>query len=72
MLRIGDFVQHKQTDLTGVVIGYGHQIIDDIYLPTLVVHLDRSSVFSRKGIMEDLSSEWLPVEAKMFVHAASS
>ena len=70
MLRIGDFVQHQQADLTGVVIGYGHQIIDDIYLPTLVVHLDRSKSFSRKGIMEDLSSKWLPVETKMHTHAA--
>lgn len=58
MLRIGDFVQHKQTDLTGVVIGYGHQIIDDVYLPTLVVQLDRSQNFSSKGIVEDLSSQW--------------
>lgn len=70
MLRIGDFVQHKQTDLTGVVIGYGHQIIDDIYLPTLVVHLDRSQSFNRKGMMEDLSSEWLQVGTRMHTHAA--
>jgi hypothetical protein len=71
MLRIGDFVQHKQTELTGVVIGYGHQIIDDIYLPTLVVHLDRSPSFSRKGVMEDLSSEWQPVKVReLQTHAA--
>ena len=71
MLRIGDFVQHKQTDLTGVVIGYGHQIINDIYLPTLVVHLDRSHSVSRKGVMEDLSSQWQPVKVREFQsHAA--
>ena len=71
MLRIGDFVQHKQADLTGIVIGYGHQIIDDIYLPTLVVHLDRNPNFRRKGIMEDLSSQWQPVKVREFQsHAA--
>lgn len=70
MLRIGDFVQHKQTNLSGVVIGYGHQIIDEVYLPTLVVHLDRNPAFSRKGIVEDLTSNWLPVEVKLPIHAA--
>jgi hypothetical protein len=71
MLRIGDFVQHKQTELTGVVIGYGHQIIDDIYLPTLVVHLDRNQKIGCKGIMEDLSSLWQPVKVReLQSHAA--
>lgn len=71
MLRIGDFVQHKHTELSGVVIGYGHQIINDVYLPTLVVHLDRNLNFARKGIIEDLSSEWQPAKVREFQpHAA--
>ncbi len=71
MLRIGDFVQHKQTEVSGVVIGYGHQIIDDIYLPTLVVHLDRSHSVNRKGVIEDLSSKWQPVKVReLQSHAA--
>jgi hypothetical protein len=71
MLRIGDFVQHKQTDLIGVVIGYGHQIIDDVYLPTLVVHLDRNQNFSSTGIVEDLSSQWQISKARKLQPSAA-
>ena len=37
MQNIGDFVIHRKTRRIGKVVGYGHQIVDAVYQPTLIV-----------------------------------
>ncbi len=64
MLRIGDFVKHQTTGESGIVMGYGHEILDGVYLPTLVVQLAAYKGRSWKSFVEDLSSEWLLAESE--------
>lgn len=60
MFNIGDRVLHK-SGISGTVIGYGHQIVDSVYLPTLMVKLTDANS-SQINIVEDLSSVWSLLE----------
>jgi hypothetical protein len=58
MLKIGDYAQHLKTGSIGRVIGYGHQILDSAYLPTLKVQLIRGKELIQGSFLEDLVSTW--------------
>jgi hypothetical protein len=60
MFNIGDRVQHKATGQIGTVIGYGHQIVNDFYLTTIIVRLLNPT--ETESIVEDLYTDWLPWE----------
>lgn len=62
MLQIGDFVSHQKGEHVGKVVGYGHQIIDGVYLPTLIVRLVEATALTQRGFIEDLSSAWMRTE----------
>ena len=62
MLNIGDYVLNKTTGTFGTVFGYGHQIIDDVYQPTLKVRVVKGTGIHEKSIVEDLSSKWTRLE----------
>jgi len=53
MISIGDFVQNQKTGRLGKVIGYGHQILNNVYETTLKVQLEDNC-----EIAEDLFSAW--------------
>lgn len=53
MISIGDFVQNQKTGRLGKVIGYGHQIFNNVYETTLKVKLE-----DNHEIAEDLFSAW--------------
>lgn len=59
MFQVGDFVQHQQTGCSGKVIGFGHEIVDSVYQPTLIVRVVRAAGQTQKGFVEDLSSVWM-------------
>jgi hypothetical protein len=54
MISIGDWVQNQRTGRLGKVIGYGHQMLNNVYETTLKVQLDGS----HSEIAEDLFSAW--------------
>jgi hypothetical protein len=60
MYIIGDYVQHQKTGNVGEVVGYGHQIVEDVYLTTIKVRLLKGK--DQKSIVEDVLSEWTPLE----------
>jgi hypothetical protein len=64
MLKVGDLVLHKRTRQSGKVVGYGHQIVGGVYLPTLTVRVLEETGINPGSFVEDLSSEWLPVESE--------
>jgi hypothetical protein len=56
MFNLSDRVQHKLTGDVGVVVGYGHRIVDHQYITTVKVRLTRAN--SIKLMVEDLFSKW--------------
>ena len=64
MQNIGDFVIHRKTRRIGKVVGYGHQIVDNVYQPTLIVRTIKGMGLSRKKIVEDLATAWQPSQLK--------
>ena len=64
LIAIDDFVQHRQAGYVGKVVGYGHQMIDGMYLPTLIVRLSEIAGTNHAGFVEDLSSAWVWVEGE--------
>ena len=64
MQNIGDFVIHRKTRRIGKVIGYGHQIVDAVYQPTLIVRNIKGMGLNRKKIVEDLTTAWLQAQLK--------
>lgn len=48
MQNIGDVVIHQKTRRIGKVVGYGHQIVDAVYQPTLIVRTIKGIGLSRK------------------------
>ena len=70
LIAVDDFVQHQQTGHIGKVVGYGHQMIDGVYLPTLIVKLSETTGTYQTGFVEDLSSAWMWLEAKQSLQAA--
>lgn len=59
MLGIGDYAFNQRTGYIGKVIGYGHQILNVVYMPTLKVLVAEASNSRKRGfIEEDLHSTW--------------
>lgn len=56
MFNLSDRVQHKTTGKSGVVIGYGHQMVNSFYLTTIKVRLSNATV--TEAIVEDLYNHW--------------
>lgn len=63
MLKVGDNVLHQKNGYAGKVIGYGHEIVNGVFMPTLKVRVSRTPGENQKGfIEEDVSSVWRRVE----------
>lgn len=59
MFPIGDYVVSQRTGHIGKVIGYGHQILNGIYMPTLKVLVPEGLNSKKSGLVEeDLHSTW--------------
>ncbi|MBW4564701.1 MAG: hypothetical protein KME32_26980 [Mojavia pulchra JT2-VF2] len=56
MVAIGDYVLNQKTGHLGKVIGYSHQIINNVYTTTLQV-LVAEAANSHK-VVEDVITEW--------------
>lgn len=61
MFQVEDYVLHQNTGKSGKVVGYGHQIVDGVYLPTLIVRIVDRNLNQQTGFFEDLSSKWTPL-----------
>ena len=61
MLNIGDYTQHQKTNLLGQVVGYGHEMIEGAYLPTLKVRVIQGAGKQQGDYFEDVSSAWVQV-----------
>lgn len=60
MFNIGDRVLNQKTGQLGKVIGYGHQILNNAYMPTLKVLMAEAADFSKLRLVEeDLYSVWM-------------
>ncbi|PSB64222.1 hypothetical protein DSM107010_50550 [Chroococcidiopsis cubana SAG 39.79] len=60
MFDVGEYVVHQNTGHTGRVIGYGHQILNGVYVTTLKVLVHDAEIIGRRGaIEEDLYSAWI-------------
>ncbi len=59
MFNIGDYVLNQKTGHLGKVIGYGHQIMNDVYTTTLkvLVH-DATNPQKKELVIEDVVSAW--------------
>jgi hypothetical protein len=63
MLIVNDYAFHQSTKVIGKVIGYGHRLVNDSYVPTLKVLIpDLSQPSKKHAIAEDLVSRWMPVK----------
>ena len=65
MFQVGDCVFHQKNGRSGKVVGYGHQILDSAYLPTLIVRLIGDTGLNQKGqkrFVEDLSLAWMRLD----------
>jgi hypothetical protein len=59
MYNIGEHVLNPQTGQMGKVIGYGHEIINNVYTLTLKVLVDETANSSKKvSVLEDKISAW--------------
>lgn len=58
MHKVGDRVLNQKNGLSGKVVGYGHQILDGVYLPTLIVRVFKGTGRLGQKFVEDLSSTW--------------
>lgn len=59
MFSIGEQVFNRKTGNIGKVIGYGHEVLDIGYTPTLKVLIARvKNSGSRGAVEEDLYSNW--------------
>ncbi|MBD1831356.1 hypothetical protein H6F74_19345 [Trichocoleus sp. FACHB-90] len=59
MFDIGTDVVNQKTGHIGKVIGYGHEMVNGVYSPTLKVLLSEALNPGKKGfIEEDLHSAW--------------
>jgi hypothetical protein len=63
MLIVNDYAFHLRTRIVGKVIGYGHKLVNNSYLPTLRVLVSESTRLGKKYlVMEDLVSKWMPIK----------
>jgi hypothetical protein len=59
MFSIGEQVLNRKTGRIGKVIGYGHEVLDSGYTPTLKVLVAGAKNSGRRGaVEEDLDSNW--------------
>lgn len=59
MVTLGDYVINRQTGHFGTVVGYGHEMINSVYTPTLKVRVVAEPKDNKKGfIKEDLFFNW--------------
>ncbi|BAY27023.1 hypothetical protein NIES2100_68440 [Calothrix sp. NIES-2100] len=59
MFNIGDYVLNQKTGHLGKVIGYGHQIMNNVYMTTLKVLVASATNSPKKElVVEDVISEW--------------
>lgn len=60
MFSIGEYVFHQKTGHIGKVIGYGHEILNDVYTTTLKVLVDCAEATERERVVEEDSySAWV-------------
>ncbi|KAF3891348.1 hypothetical protein DA73_0400037980 [Tolypothrix bouteillei VB521301] len=62
MLEIGDYARHQVTGLIGQVVGYGHEVVQGVYVTTLKVREIANESPDRSRFLEDVYSEWVRVE----------
>jgi hypothetical protein len=59
MFNIGDYVLNQKSGYLGKVIGYGHQLIDNVYTTTLqVLVAEKENSQKRELVIEDIISAW--------------
>ncbi|MBW4446320.1 MAG: hypothetical protein KME22_16435 [Hassallia sp. WJT32-NPBG1] len=59
MFNIGDYVLNQKSGCLGKVIGYGHQLIDNVYTTTLqVLVAENENSQKRELVIEDIISAW--------------
>lgn len=64
MFAIGDDVLNQKTGHTGKVVGYGHEMVDGVYLPTIKVLIAEDLNTGKKAFVEeDLHSTWIQRQA---------
>lgn len=60
MFNVGKYVVNQKTGHLGQVIGYGHQIINGVYMTTLKVLVNDAEISGKRGVIEeDLYSAWI-------------
>ncbi|NJM70957.1 MAG: hypothetical protein HC862_12415 [Scytonema sp. RU_4_4] len=65
MLTVGDCAIHQKTRESGVVIGYGHELVNNAYQTTLKVLVsNQNDSHQTTSIKEDLYSEWVKTDDK--------
>jgi hypothetical protein len=62
MFNIDEYVFNQETGKLGKVIGYGHQLINNVYTVTLKVLIDEGATNSQNkvSVVEDVISAWSP------------
>ena len=59
MFNVGEFVQNQKTGHLGKVIGYDHQVINNVYTTTLKVLVSQAENTKKRGfVVEDLLTAW--------------
>lgn len=59
MFNLGDYVLNQKTGHLGKVIGYGHQIMNDVFTTTLKVLVHEATNSQKKElVVEDVISAW--------------
>ncbi len=59
MYTIDERVKHQETGNIGKVIGYGHQILNNVYTVTLkVIVVESANSSKRLFVLEDILSAW--------------
>ena len=62
MFKIGDRVKQQDTGNIGIVVGYGHRIVNNKCLTTIRVKLERSTSIKETMVIEP-HSKWLLCQA---------
>lgn len=63
MLTVGDCAIHQKTGESGLMIGYGHELVNNAYQTTLKVLVSNQNETNQtSSIKEDLYSEWLKTD----------
>ena len=64
MFAIGNDVLSQKTGNIGKVVGYGHEMVNGVYLPTIKVLIAESLKSGKKAFVEeDLHSAWIQQQA---------